>query len=218
MAPPAEWKQGHDQWSVATDGHKARRRGPVGTGPHARRRPGSRGDRRSDRLPQVKSGIAVQAPLRTEAGVTTVQILALGLFGQASGSPSSQMASDPGRKQYGTTSVYGASLGDRTMTLNVWVAPLDRYQVIRYGRAPSSPVPRPGSLGLPSYGGCSTGLENRYARVRSPEMAPRERGVVVRRRPGVPPPDLHRLPRPSRCGRTPCRPTIDFPLHPRYPP
>ncbi len=81
----------------------------------------------------LKSGIAVQAPLRTDAGITTVQILrsdgrirsSIGVAGAGDERP----RSEPVWNRTDLRRVLGRSNDDA----DVWVAPIDRYQVMRYG-------------------------------------------------------------------------------------
>ena len=83
----------------------------------------------------LRSGIAVQAPLRTEAGITTVQILQTDGTIQANVGVAETRAPDE-RSQpepISNDTNLRRVLGRSNDGADVWVAPLDRYQVIRYG-------------------------------------------------------------------------------------
>ena len=83
----------------------------------------------------LRSGIAVQAPLRTEAGITTVQILQPDGTTQASVGVAETRTSD-GRSHpeaiWNNTNLRRV-LGRSNDDGDVWIASFDRYQVIRYG-------------------------------------------------------------------------------------
>ena len=86
----------------------------------------------------LKSGIAVQAPLRTTAGITTVQILEPDGTIQASVGIADLQANDL-RSQSENLRPIEANiklrrvLGKSNDDADVWIAPFDRYQVVRYG-------------------------------------------------------------------------------------
>ena len=81
----------------------------------------------------LRSGIAIQAPLRTEAGITTVQILqpdgTIRANVGVAGTPDERSRQGPLFNDTGLRRILGRSNDGA----DVWSAPLDRYQVIRYG-------------------------------------------------------------------------------------
>ncbi len=78
----------------------------------------------------LESGIAVQATLRTEAGITTVQILQPDGTIQASiGIAETKDEADPQSESISLPRVLGRSNDGA----DVWIGPLDRYQIIRLG-------------------------------------------------------------------------------------
>ncbi len=81
----------------------------------------------------LRSGIAIQAPLRTEDGITTVQILRPDGTIQANvgvaETPDERSRQGPLWNDTDLRRILGRS----TDGADVWIAPLDRYRVIRYG-------------------------------------------------------------------------------------
>ena len=77
----------------------------------------------------LKSGIAVQAARRTEAGVTTVQMLEpdgtirTGIEVVGTSTPESVLSNDTNLRRL---------LGRSNDGSDLWIAPFDRYQVVRY--------------------------------------------------------------------------------------
>lgn len=81
----------------------------------------------------LQSGIAVQAPLRTEGGIMTVQIVQPdGTIRASIGvAETNDARSQPGPIWNNTD--LRRVLGRSTDQTDVWIAPFDRYRVIRYG-------------------------------------------------------------------------------------